>query len=516
MEGGNFAKFSEKECRLVVVGKSGSGKSSVVNTILGADRCEVSFDPESTTSQAKSYSNRRFGKEVQVVDTPGLFDSRPTMTNEVVLERLATTALLLAPGPHAILLTLQLGQRFSEEEKAVVKQLRNFFGQDAMKHTIIVFTRGDELERQRRKITDYLGRAPADLKGLLSDVGHRYIVTNNVTTGKAREACAKSVLDLVEKMVRLNTNKFYSSDLFKSAEDEMKELDRSMDREFRPGRRTSSTSSLVSLTALSKDDLAKEITTIVKSEKSLATETNVKEDQKEAKDAAELAGLLGRLLRYVSRRRLGAGKNTTVIQNLRFSDEEKAVVHKLRVFFGEDSIRHTIVVFTKGDELVRNGVTIEEYLKSAPADLNSLINDVSYRYVVFNNKEPTIKGRDACAKSALDLVEKMARHNRTKHYSSDLFCHAEKQMVACDRETERPFRPKQQGGSSNSLDSLSTVPDDHLIVEISSILESEPSLVEETKVKEERTTAAKDHSALRELMGRLVRHANGDVKNNNN
>ncbi|KAK7481098.1 hypothetical protein BaRGS_00027638 [Batillaria attramentaria] len=342
MEAGNITKFSEKECRLVVAGHTGSGKSAVVNTILGAKICTEGFGAGSVTEQAVLASRPRFGKEIHVVDTPGVFDSRPEMPEAKVRHELARAALLLAPGPHAILLTIAVGQRFS--------------------------------------------------------------------------------------------------------------------------------------------------------------------------------------------------------------DEEKAVVHKLRVFFGEDSIRHTIVVFTKGDELVRNGVTIEEYLKSAPADLNSLINDVSYRYVVFNNKEPTIKGRDACAKSALDLVEKMARHNRTKHYSSDLFCHAEKQMVACDRETERPFRPKQQGGSSNSLDSLSTVPDDHLIVEISSILESEPSLVEETKVKEERTTAAKDHSALRELMGRLVRHvsrrkvangnnnsiveslmsspfmlglvpllqANGDVKNNNN
>lgn len=82
----------------------------------------------------------------QVVDTPGLFDSRPTMTNKEVMERLAKVALVLSPGPHAFLLTLQIGHRLTDEEKAVLKHLKDVFGDLYLKHTIVVFTRGDELK----------------------------------------------------------------------------------------------------------------------------------------------------------------------------------------------------------------------------------------------------------------------------------------------------------------------------------------------------------------------------------
>ena len=87
-----------------------------------------------------------------MVDTPGLFDSRPEMTIERVQYSLAMTCLLLAPGPHAILLTVALGQRFTDEEKLVVQKVKDFFGESVMQHTIVVFTKGDELDRKGVKI----------------------------------------------------------------------------------------------------------------------------------------------------------------------------------------------------------------------------------------------------------------------------------------------------------------------------------------------------------------------------
>ena len=88
----------------------------------------------------------------QVVDTPGLFDSRPEMTNEMVLKKVASTALMVAPGPHVLLMTLVCGQRFTHEEQAVVKHLKDFFGKGSLQHTVVVFTRRDELDRKNVKI----------------------------------------------------------------------------------------------------------------------------------------------------------------------------------------------------------------------------------------------------------------------------------------------------------------------------------------------------------------------------
>ena len=51
------------------------------------------------------------------------------------------------------------------------------------------------------------------------------------------------------------------------------------------------------------------------------------------------------------------------------------------------SVSHyTVVLFTRGDELEE---PIEEYLASAPASLNALIDRCGGRYHVFNNKAPS-------------------------------------------------------------------------------------------------------------------------------
>ena len=66
---GDIGQLKEAECRLVVVGRSGSGKSSVVNALLGSDLCAVSHYAQSMTTEAKMFTRARFGKEIMVSPT---------------------------------------------------------------------------------------------------------------------------------------------------------------------------------------------------------------------------------------------------------------------------------------------------------------------------------------------------------------------------------------------------------------------------------------------------------------
>ena len=79
----------------------------------------------------------RSGRQIKVVDTPGIMDTGGRDVRDEVTKAIAA----LSPGPHAFLIVLQPG-RATEEEKQVIKQLKGLFGDETfLEHTIIVMTK---------------------------------------------------------------------------------------------------------------------------------------------------------------------------------------------------------------------------------------------------------------------------------------------------------------------------------------------------------------------------------------